>query len=477
MSANQPRLNEAPLERSTTEASAAVAPTTEPQVASAASEDEAPTANASSVDDDTRQLSSNDASAVTESDRKFASAAAPAQTALPLANDAGGGSHDPRIPCDESHHSKPGTRRILALSLTLFGCTVLLLATVAYLTFLWFSNGHGWKRIILSNWVATSVAICGIVIRWTASLQMGIATALLALHFLKTGVPLSRTARLSTLRHNNSGPLNLMYVMMDWSRAAFQFHGFLLLLLSVLVSLLLQLSSTLLVSDLAAAQLETFENSTDNPGLTTLALADLADRFYSDVLMTTPPSYPLFAEFASEGVRMDGVDDTGPTVRALLPVSADQGRADVLSFTGNATIYDARWICTRPKASKLNMVGGDGDLWLSGEVTHSVLIPPMVKGNDSAPFNCSLPMTKDGSWAWTALTCPTNSVNSAIGLVSGIDTVYNGSIIHPMLNVTQVIGDSGSSQSTPWTLPYDASQDMSLGYFFDWPIGTYPLNV
>ncbi|KAJ9615088.1 hypothetical protein H2200_001162 [Cladophialophora chaetospira] len=374
---------------------------------------------------------------------------------------------------EEPHNSRTGVTHVLILAATLFGCTLLVLAAVSYLSFVWYGgpNGHVWKSIIMSNWVATSVAICGIVIRWTTSLQMSVCTSLLASDFLRTGVPVSRAPRLSALRHNNSGPLDLFYVLMDWSRDAFHLHGFLLVTVAVLLTLLLQLSSTLLVSDLATAPYETFNNFTSGRVLTDISQADLSDHYYSDALMTTAPSYPLFAEYSSGHNAIDGVDDTGPVIRALLPVSADDGRADILSFAGNATIFDARWICTRPRITGATMEGGEGGVWLSGSASHSKMIPPMVTGNESAPFNCTLPVTKDGSWAWTAVTCPTNSVNAAIGLVSGIDTVYNASTLHPMLNMTQLIGDpKGSYESRPWSLPYAAAADMTLGYF-DWPVG------
>jgi hypothetical protein len=162
---------------------------------------------------------------------------------------------DPPAPQQPSHPTRAslGWRHLLTVLLTLFLATISILGAVAYLSFLWFSRGTGWKLIIFSNWAATSVALSAVVIRWLSGLQIILATSILALAILRAGSPLDQIPKLSTLRYNNSGPLDLLWLAERWNRAAIHLHLFILCLLAILSTLLLQFTSALLLSDLDVA--------------------------------------------------------------------------------------------------------------------------------------------------------------------------------------------------------------------------------
>jgi hypothetical protein len=338
---------------------------------------------------------------------------------------------------------------ILLLAAILVGCTLGLLLATGYLIFLWFANPATttWKVIILSDWTATSLAICGVAIRWLSSFQMMLCTSILAWNVLREGTPASKIPRLSSLRYNTAGPLDFMNLLPIWSKSSCHLHLFLLILLSALTTILLQLSSTLLLSDLAIGPVRSFRNTT-----TTAVLHPGYSSFANDPWLTTVPIYPLFAESSQYDQREHGeaVDDTGPAIRALLPVPADKGRAKLLSFDGNATLYDARCICTRPLLTNLSLTGNilvsevlfTGRLKFAGQVNHSVFIPPMASSGFPQRFNCSIPVyaIMSTDQPWTVTTCSVEKDTSfgiGMGIINNLERVYNSSSIHTYSKISE----------------------------------------
>ncbi|KAK5099463.1 hypothetical protein LTR70_002363 [Exophiala xenobiotica] len=127
---------------------------------------------------------------------------------------------------------------------------------------------------------------------------------------------------------------------------------------------------------------ETFTDNAAGVGLGqfdggTLPEYGVAQYFYSDPLLSTTPSYPVFAEYADiykpYVSRLDTlIDDTEPVIRALFPIATQENRSQLLSFDGNATLYDARWVCMPPHLEDLKLIGNwDGGV-LSGSVNFSV---------------------------------------------------------------------------------------------------------
>jgi hypothetical protein len=65
--------------------------------------------------------------------------------------------------------------------------------------------------------------------------------------------------------------------------------------------------------------------------------------------------YPMFAEYtngqSSDG--LNGLSDTGLTMRAFLPISNPQTRSSIHSYEGLSTVVDARVACVRPNITNL----------------------------------------------------------------------------------------------------------------------------
>lgn len=177
---------------------------------------------------------------------------------------------------------------------------------------------------------------------------------------MEAGAVLTKVPRISSMQYSNNGPLELLRLLLGSARTSFSSKLFSLVLISGVITVLLQFTSTLLVSDLATGFVETFPNSSYIPVLAGMYSTgpNIKARFYRDALVSTQPTSPLFAELsAPEQKSLDPtIDDTGPTIRALLPISTDT-RPRLQSFEGNASLYDSRWIRPPPKLWNLSLVG------------------------------------------------------------------------------------------------------------------------
>jgi hypothetical protein len=80
----------------------------------------------------------------------------------------------------------------------------------------------------------------------------------------------------------------------------------------------------------------------------TLAYTDDSLSWAADVLRSAPGQYARFVEYTENTGRVlddDRMDDTGVTVRALLPITASDERQSLRVYTGPAIVFDHRVIC------------------------------------------------------------------------------------------------------------------------------------
>lgn len=189
--------------------------------------------------------------------------------------------------------AKLGWITIITLLLT----PTLMLASMAFLAFLWFSdrNNATWRNIIFGGWLAQAVTLCALALRTAASLQAGIATAMLAALALESrkGALPTHVASMATLRSTFSSPWSLLKPLLaSYSRASNPFNLMLNWAVPLcLVTLTLQFTSTILFSDLRLGLL---------PGTSrTTVLA--ADFVYLEVDIPATNVTPAFSIAAQGG--------------------------------------------------------------------------------------------------------------------------------------------------------------------------------
>ena len=108
-----------------------------------------------------------------------------------------------------------------------------------------------------------------------------------------------------------------------------------------------------------------------------------------DYWAQAPPGYSTFGEYSTPAQPSEGVDDTGLTIRAMIPMPDQSTREALNYYTGTALAYDARVLFTQPLLSNLTRCG-DYHNRICGQVAHKASVQDLVTTKESIAFNCSL---------------------------------------------------------------------------------------
>jgi hypothetical protein len=239
---------------------------------------------------------------------------------------------------------------------------VILFGAVGLLSWLWWGSrsSPAWRMVMLTGWVSKTVTLSSTAIRTALSALAGICTSMIAaIAVERRGVPLMKMAQLSIARFTNNGP-NQLAPLIFGTRTLERFLRIIAAIL-LLNTILSQFVSTLLVSDLQADPVITFPY-TYGKGIGFLSAGFTGADPLSDAILNAipnyygrkPSAYEAFAEFSeAPSTVIDGVDDTGRTVRAFLPFSNEADRLSLQSYSGPARVLDARTVCVRPDFTQL----------------------------------------------------------------------------------------------------------------------------
>ncbi|KAK4449742.1 hypothetical protein QBC34DRAFT_379803 [Podospora aff. communis PSN243] len=253
----------------------------------------------------------------------------------------------------------------------LLGGTLLIFACVAFLAFLWLSDesNTAWRNIVVSGWVTRSITIMAFVLRAVTAAQAVVATSTVASILLQTPqTKLSSAAAVSIARFTNTGPMALLPHL--HGRVGWPIHLLLGTMLAMYIAL--QLTSTLLLSGVSRGTIVTTETLPNlNYGVTTRSLFSVPRDTVGYLLHSRgPDGFPAFAEYA-EPARADtgdGIRDTGPSLRAFLPISTRSMREATLSYEGIATMLDTRVVCVRPNIGNLRILSPSKGHLLNGTI-------------------------------------------------------------------------------------------------------------
>ncbi|KAM0721240.1 hypothetical protein Q7P37_003528 [Cladosporium fusiforme] len=300
-----------------------------------------------------------------------------------------------------------GSRVVVTLLFTF----ALELAVFSFLAFLWFSppTNPFWHWIAIRGYVASAVTASSFLIRIAVDLQASVAVAMLAALLLETDFPLllTDTARISKLRAGSAVPLDLL---LPYARSLrFRQHSTVsnsmyavAVPTLVATTLLLQLTSTTLVSDLSLGTLQGPRGSQSLAfDLKYLHTPDNGPPLDWETSYTpratkawlrNPHSFPTFAEYQEDVEKPDNVDDTGRLFRALLPFRDAQSRETLSYYSGKALVLDARVSCQRPLLKNLTL-----DYWgLSGSYMSTESVPRLQAPEHEIPFNCQITTNSNG---------------------------------------------------------------------------------
>jgi hypothetical protein len=364
----------------------------------------------------------------------------------------------------EDDHQKPqiGTPNSLRVPITwrqritvyvifvMVASTLMLVATAAFISFLWFGNQSSrlWRKIALSEWMPRAITLSALIVRLAVSLQAGLTTSMLASLVIEgDSVRLIDALEISMARFSNAGPHTLLWPCVRQSKSI---ALVILHIALVLTTLAAQFASTFLLSDVAiAGQITLAENNTFSYGFSTDYPVELTleSSTAPDYWIQPPRNFPTFGEYFLEPDIDDKIDDTGLVLRSFLPIPAQSTRESLHRYDGSAFTYDARIACTRPVFKNLTTcISSDRDQgYLCGEILPENVPENATINLDAIPFKCYVPLSTCAfkepcsDPAWTV--CPLDI--SAGGLIPILDPTNNASLIHVWDNGTDIPSSTG----------------------------------
>ncbi|KAI0154971.1 hypothetical protein GGR57DRAFT_465574 [Xylariaceae sp. FL1272] len=294
--------------------------------------------------------------------------------------------------------------------------TILSLATLAFLVFLWAGrgfdlDGHAasrvWRTIMFSGSLTQLVTISSLILRASISAQTAICTSFVAALVLeRRSVPLSQSASLSVLRSVNAGPRHLIWQLLrrnSWYRLFGVELGLFYIL--ALGSIAIQFASTVLVSDLHDSSLVGFPQGIER-NLTLSKAQDGALAGWEQPVR----DYSLFGELYS-GYRaspdLNGLSDTGSKRHAMMPFNKPLDRMTIREYDGPSIVFSSRVACMPPTINdgEISDFVYEATEHIAGTIQGQVLVQDTLSraGLDSQgkcdldgcpskiPFECAVP--------------------------------------------------------------------------------------
>jgi hypothetical protein len=345
-------------------------------------------------------------------------------------------------------------------------CWLGILTAIILFCLLWWGSRSNstWRRIILGDNLKQAVPLISLLVTYSATGLTALITSMIASIAMEChGVPLKHLASVSVVCFSNSGQPPALWNLL------FHRHFFKWPPLPILVTfcwamfIATQFTSTLLLSDLGQGPVGGVPFGVNASGLTFAS-------FYIDgkVNPTAPvfsnaeywtgslSAFETFAEYSRLPSPIDGLDDTGLTLRAFLPIGDQKSRETLENFNGTASVFDLSIACARPTLLNLNTCGNN-TITLCGNFTLDVSISGLVGFDGPVEFDCKLPLqtnqpdqAKGAPWE----ICFLDTIYG--GLIPSLDPTNNQSLKHswnPKLNMSNSpqteggwVADNGHSQ-------------------------------
>jgi len=367
-----------------------------------------------------------------------------------------------------------------------FGVTILICLPLAFLailgplSFLWYlwtshANNEIWRRIMAGGFCTRVVSLLSMVLR-TATIFLSMAcTSMLAAFILERGLlVLSKAAALSSIRYINGGPQNLLLLFFGGAGFKRKFTTGLFVSALLFTTILTQLTSTALLSDVRPGPVPGDYQSMQLPfRLNATYTAQSSDTASDEETWSTkPPFYPVFAEYAeSPSPYQDatGISDTGMALRALLPLPFEQNRTLVRNYTGPGTVFDSRVICMRPEINifQLAYFANYPLAVFDGIIEITANAPGVYNVDNATEFECTFVFPPDeGTTEWAVAVCglglgtpgvlvsPLQDPNT-LNLTSPGPGYIVGTLSHLVINTTGTLEEwlavVGNNTKPTWT--------------------------
>jgi len=281
--------------------------------------------------------------------------------------------------------------------------TLIMVATTSVLSFLWqwsmLDDPDGIRsKLALADRTTSVIAICSAILRTCITVQLGVCCMITAsIAFQKDAVLLRDAAAMSIYRYSVASPYSLAFPVWRGTRIGNNYFSICLVALLSLIAVLSQFTSTILVSDTCLGYiLGTKETVSLAYGYSNAEVRESG----SEIAIQIGVEFPRFAENTAESFSISsnlretgpGLSDTGPTIRALLPLSKSN-RSSLLSYHGMATLIDSHVLCVSPNLDRLQYKGNT--LWgnLSTPFLDEALASGKIQAQGSFSGNITGPLS------------------------------------------------------------------------------------
>jgi hypothetical protein len=249
------------------------------------------------------------------------------------------------------------------------------LLVLGLLWFLWggSDNISFWRWLVLKGYVQRTVTLSSAILRTIVCAQSSLSTSMLAAIIMETlGFSFKNSAFLSIQRANGGLPFKLLEIRYFLGHA------------KVISSLTILLSFTTVAAYFTSTALIADFKLISTPGYlvegrTLHSLDDMSplgdESVYSNY---RPANFPAFAEYSEPVAVYSGeqeIDDTGPTLRAILPISSATIHENLNNYVGYATLLNSHVVCVKPVI--------EGLTFESKREENLVLIKPLISGRIS----------------------------------------------------------------------------------------------
>lgn len=314
------------------------------------------------------------------------------------------------LPERQSALNRIGPATVLLLLLA----TLISLFVISFLAFLSYGkvDHQAWHAIMINGWATRAFTISALILRTSTDVQAGVVVCMLASIALESNavslldVPAIAFARASPI------PPHMLLLRQSFNKMPFRrqipWSGPVILIpLLCITTILLQFSSTILVSDLRLGTLpglryeedlfyDFYYNETKTDGF---LRTEYPMQPKLSTWLQSPPTFPHFAEYRERLPSMDGIDDTGVLVRGFIPFPQTSKRESLRNYSGKAIVLDSRVSCQAPILNDLRVDFIDGlPIWtyddahmIKGTARPSRAadrLPPPT--SDHMPFQCSM---------------------------------------------------------------------------------------
>ncbi|TGJ84433.1 hypothetical protein E0Z10_g4302 [Xylaria hypoxylon] len=323
------------------------------------------------------------------------------------------------------------------------GGSLWVLGIFGFLTFLWFGHGSApeaanatslWRFIALHNYFPQTITICSVALRVAVGIQATICTSMIASLILeKHGAQKRDVAWLSIMRSLNGGPHKLGSLLLSKRSLTdlLRIETWLTFLV-IVVTLALQFSSTLLLSDINKFVILGDLNNTEFGDTFLYKEGDFAATAIELEFITQPPVYAAFGEVQAgfdATPNESGLSDTGLIQRSLLPIPETDARVSVRKAEGTTIVMSSHSSCIRPRMSA--KYGIDfytfGDKAVVGRIVGAVDYNASFQdagvpsnslcsdaGCETVGFSCTIPTRDYNNTDWQTISCLFGGVLGAV---------------------------------------------------------------